>query len=311
MPPAETKVNQRYCKLLSETFEKYKDINVVKINKYAKEDGGKEEQVEQVEQVEPQKIKRKHGSSKVHLCNLTNRKYFSRDEDQIIIDEMGREELSYAAIHKLAARLSRDFRSIQCRADLLRKQKLAGMGTDTKLVHKRFTLQEDMLIIDEVIEDIKECGTLQKAKLANPEDLYIRINRTGASVSGRWIKNLKPWLLQYYTKTLNLEIRPMLTNAVAESYESVSSIDWEFLCKKPEFSGHTPESLSAVFSSIITRIVTKHGMKRTDLTLKQVAKLSNDRFDHCKVKESTKMRQQEIIKYFENLVKKNGIANFI
>ena len=29
MPSAEIKVNQRYCNLLSETFEKYKDIIVI------------------------------------------------------------------------------------------------------------------------------------------------------------------------------------------------------------------------------------------------------------------------------------------
>merc|ERR1711868_268860 len=88
---------------------------------------------------------------------------------------------------------------------------------------------------------------------------------------------LKVWLLSYYQKTLNLEIRPMLINVLAENFDSIRDIDRDWVRKIPEFSGYTPVSLKRVFFNRILFIMARRlKLNRTEMTLQTIAETAKD-----------------------------------
>ena len=60
-------------------------------------------------------------------------------------------------------------------------------------------------------------------------DLAASFRRNKDSVRLRWEVRLKVWLKSYYTKTLNLDIKVMLANILADNFEDIDSIDWNFV----------------------------------------------------------------------------------
>ena len=98
-------------------------------------------------------------------------------------------------------------------------------------------MEEDFLIIDEVLKSPPESGKLRDFKIKNKEELSISFGRSIVSVEMRWISALQVWLLGYYTKTLNLDIRTMLSKYLTDNYQNVDSINWESVCSQKEFSG--------------------------------------------------------------------------
>ena len=52
-------------------------------------------------------------------------------------------------------------------------------------------------------------------------------------------------------------------------------------------------------------------ISRIDLTLKQVSKFTKENYKPQKVPQRVEKRQQEIINYFEEMVKSKGITNFL
>ena len=138
-------------------------------------------------------------------------------------------------------------------------------------------------------------------------------NRHDQSVHRRWKANIRTWLLQYYAKTLNLEIRPMLSNFIADNFESEGSINWNYvLTAVPEFSGHTITSLRYLFASVIKN----HASKKLNtpiekLSLKQVAAFADENYKQRKLRKRVEKRQHDLIEYFESLVKLNKIDNFM
>ena len=87
MPPSEKRVKQRYCKLLCETFEKYKDIDLIP-SKIKADDKGKQDMLNETgKKVCPEthnlgpKSKRKACKYKVKT-NFYTKKQFSTEEDE-------------------------------------------------------------------------------------------------------------------------------------------------------------------------------------------------------------------------------------
>ena len=99
---------------------------------------------------------------------------------------------------------------------------------------------------------------LQNTILPNSKELATRLNRNAWSIEQRWINQIKIWLLQYYKKTLNLEIRPMLANLLANHFQSYEDIDWKFVVTFPEFSGHTEGSLRMLKRSDMSKVMSRH-----------------------------------------------------
>ena len=141
-------------------------------------------------------------------------------------------ENKFAGVAEVAKALNRPKRSIYSRIDLL------GSGSGIRRL-KTFSLQEDFLIIDNVLKSLKQCKSLEETQLQDHLKIAKSLDRPRNSAYERWNTQIKSWLLQYYQKTLNLEIRPMLINVLAENFDSIESIDWEWVKKVPEFSGYT------------------------------------------------------------------------
>ena len=205
-------------------------------------------------------------------------------------------EKKSAGILELTKVLNRPYKSIQHRIEKL------GTGSGRRRF-RPFSLQEDFLIIDNALKSLKLCKSLEETQLHDYEDLAKSLDRQPKSVFERWNTQLKMWLLQYYQKTLNLEIRPMLINVLADNFDSIQSIDWDRVKRLPEFSGYTSNGLKRVFfTKIIHHIARQLEVERTEMTLDKLSEAAKD-FKFSNVNKSVIARQKKIVEYFELHVK--------
>ena len=113
------------------------------------------------------------------------------------------------------------------------------------LVNKQgvFTLLDDKAIIDAAVENLKEVKSLRNTTIANRDELATKLGRNKYTLIYRWYYMIKPWIMSYHEKTLNLDIRMALATFVAENFETMYDIDWDLVLERPEFSGHTVGSI--------------------------------------------------------------------
>ena len=230
--------------------------------------------------------------------------HFTPEEDKILLEAMSSgEKLDLA---RLAKKINRARSSVKTRVE---KLILTG-GVSTKTFSK-FTLQEDLTIIDSAVKNLQQFSKLDDTPLEDAHDLAGKLRRKKESVKERWEVRLKVWLKSYYTNTLNLDIRVMLANVVADNFEKFDSIDWNYVLSFKEFSGHTSHSIRYQFySRIFQRAKVKYKGEKTDLTLRDIATFASKENPE-KIPESILKRQREIIEYFEEKVKELGIKNFL
>ena len=262
-------------------------------------------------------MKKKKGAQNLHTGKKTKKvpnrttytlNYFKPEEDKILLKAMSSgEELDRG---KLAKKLNRDPASIR---DRVKKLKMTGVSTKTS---KRFSLEEDLEIIDSALKNLEEFSKLDDTPLKDVQDLSLSLRRNLSSVKQRWDRRLKPWLKSFYTNTLNLDIRVMLATVLAENFEETDSIDWEYVASLKEFSGHTSTSLKSTFFAIILSNFKKSHCKdgNTKLTLREIAEdaeVTYSKENTKEIPESTLKRQREVIDYFEKKVKKMGIKDFV
>ena len=154
---------------------------------------------------------------------------------------------------KLLEKLDRVDGSVRNR---IKKLKLTG---ECRATTKMYTLEEDMLILDAAFEQYKEVKSLRNTNLPPVvyQSLSQDLKRAEQSISARWDYQLKVWLLGFYSKTLNMEVRLMLANLLAEKFETVSSIDWDQVKRYKEFSGQTVSSLRQLLSNDLKQKITQ------------------------------------------------------
>ena len=305
-------VNEKFVNLLNRTFEKYRDISVIE----RKEEQNCEPEEEEVGRTDTtfvriSSLKYDHlkdgDSSQLKPCEEMNRrrnykatklyksKQFTPDEDKVIVETMKSAKTKSAGIVELSKLLNRSWKSIHGRIEILAR-------TVSGRRERSFSLQEDFFIIDHALKILKQCKSLEETQLNDYNKLSKSLDRHPASVLSRW-NTLQNWLLQFYRKTLNLEIRPMLINVLAEHFESILSIDWDWVKKIPEFSGYTANGLKRLFTIQILHVLSeKFQMERTETTLKQFADAAKD-YKFSKVRKDVIMRQDKIIAYFEKSIK--------
>ena len=179
----------------------------------------------------------------------------------------------------------------------------------------QFILEEDMIIIDSLIQNLLNNTTLRTALSSSHEfddkALALRPNSRSKVVINRWNWMHQPWLLSYYEKTLNLEIRPMLANYLRDNYETRQKIDWDQTVQVKSFSGHTAKSLKALFSLMISNCRERNYIKYSEVTLQDIVEYATSVYSDRKVRDQTKRRQEAVIGYFEESVKKHNIKNFL
>ena len=240
-------------------------------------------------------------------CNKTI-KVFSAEEDSKLLkglEECPEGIIVHEVVRKLSHELKRRWSAVHHRMEKLQRG-------SSKRGLRMFTLEEDMLIIDLAVEVILKGYTLQEANISNLDIRLLAdsLTREDKTMRDRWIY-LKTWLQQYYHKTLNLDVRPMLVNVLADNFESEDQVDWDFVLKCPEFSGHSTQSLRKVLHDYFRMVSRNMRISRNDLSFKQVVQFTKENYKPRKVPEKVQMRQAEIIKYFEEMVKSKGITNFL
>jgi len=237
-----------------------------------------------------------------HLQKLSKRKKYTPAEDKIILKTINSAKNKYAGIRELAIVLNRNEKSVRVRIDRIQT------GLERKKKCRPFSLQEDFLIIDDALENLKQCQYLELTELQDYNKLAKNFDRHRDSVYERWNARLKIWLLQYYQKTLNLEIRPMLINVLADNFDSIESIDWDWVKKIPEFSGYTATGLKRLFITKTLHYITRTlELERTEMTLSQLKKAAKDFEFTYQRKGVIEERQKKVISYFEKHVKKENI----
>jgi len=243
-------------------------------------------------------IKRKAGTSS---------KIFSCEEDQIILNaiEMFGDKINFAQLGK---DLQRTWSSLK---HAVRRLKAGKKKTNKKT---KFTLSEDLMILDVVLKNLGE-ESLETLNLNINEwrEFGAQIGREEKSTRMRWNKYLKVWILQHFAGTLNLDLRRPLANYLAENFSDINSVDWHSVIKKPEFAGHTTNSLRAYFSNIFKHAKGCLQRDGEDVSLVMIAEFANTKYaaGARKVLDKDLKRQQEIIDYFKCYVKTNCITNFL
>lgn len=244
---------------------------------------------------------------------MATKRTFSKEEDKMILEAFKSAGISDSDkivqngfLRDLGRKLKRNPFSIKTRHSFLQTQK-------TRLSHVYFTLLDDKVIIDAAVENIKKVNSLSKSSIENKTEIATKLNRSKYSVVERWLYRLKPWIMTYYAKTLNLDIRIMLATFVVENFNTVYDIDWELVLMRTEFSGHNVGSIRRVFNKM-TVVAASHLQKTVDeVSLREIAEDANSSYalmNVRKITEATKKRQMEIIEFFESVIKLNNIKNF-
>ena len=325
-------LNLKYVKLLEKTFEKYRDIDVLRTQ--TKNDCEKEhleapesivvdnEVVVTTKRVVSKNAKKRKIISPAERGQLKKnykkrhvetRTVYSQEEDDYLKHFLKTtpdfEKNKSAKIRELKIKMKRTTKSLEHRLAQLQRRKVAP-----KRSNRPFTLEEDKLIIDAALVNLRKCKSLAETDLANYKELsQTMTNRNAYSLQLRWSIFLRTWLLQYYHKTLNLQIKPMLANILADNFKTVESIDWKYVTTFKEFKGHTEDSLRFYFfSSMIPKTISTLKKERSKVTLKEIAKVVEENFSKSlHIKKITEQRQMEVIEYFENEVKQQKITNFL
>ena len=266
----------------------------------------------------PVKIKSKERSIQT-IKNFKTRipkKTFTADEDKVLFTALQSDSFPKDEVKLRKSKLLKDLmKSLKRdRNTVLGRLKKLQVGSSRR-ANKPFGLLEDKLIVDEAIGYLDLCRSLKMTFFPNNkknEEFAISLKRNSESVRGRWNTIIRPWLLQYYNKTLNLEIKPMLANSIADNFESVEKIDWGYLTTFSEFMGHTEDSLRVQFKTTILSY--KRKFKETNnslISLRKLAKYVSGSYKPKKVSKAIERRQQELIEYFEEQVKIHNIKDFL
>ena len=305
------KVNSKYVELLSEAFEKYRNIEV--IEKTVTKCDDNDEILNNIPKVDVTSISLKKKKKDAKEMNSEDKsrknrkvckiKFFLPEEDELILKAIRKDDYK---IVDIAKQLNRG-----CDSIIWRIKKLKMTGTSRRR-YKNFDLKEDCVLIDAAVDHLRVHKCLENTIIENLEKIAANLKRDTNSIRFRWEKLLRVWLLRYYKKTLNLEIRPMLANVIAENYETMGDIDWKGLLKYKEFSGHSDSSLRTVFyAHILPGAVKRLNIDKFELTLKEIAGDAESNYRTSEVSKKVEKRQRDIIYYFETLIKQFGLKDFL
>ena len=336
MPKTTRTISSKYVHLLSKCYRKYKNLSFVdtklnplaltynkEIKKVILEQTNRNEKrcrssfpgellkTEEEIRVKSSNVRRKKKivvssscKKKLHSINYQREiNFFTVEEDEKIIKAINDSKGRKLMISKLCQEINRPYHSTRDRVRKLRNE-------SSKRNARRFTIIEDKIILDEVLQYIDQ-ENLREIPLPNPQKLSHLLKRRETSLKSRWQYYLKPMLLQFYSKTLNLDIRQMLVNYIAQKYKSLDLVDWEEVIKVPEFSGHTDSSVKYQYF-LLYHILRQRKVIGKESTLVDVAKAANEYFTDTKRRYSQAIMEHKtaVITYFENYVKLNKIDNF-
>ena len=208
-------------------------------------------------------------------------------------------------VKELASELGRRIHSVENRIKILK-------SGGSRKAHKVFSLAEDEAILERILPGLQKfkLNKLVLHKNESLEDLAVTLGRPskGHSLAERWNHQLRSWIMQHYAGTLNLDIRLMLVNHLAETYQNRETIDWDAIATKSEFAGHTATNLRNSFATVL------HKAKKslsTDSSWEQLLDSGREYINKSRISKSGHLRRAKVIEYFENYVKRHNIKNFL
>jgi len=195
---------------------------------------------------------------------------WSKEEDAYLLEAIAKfgDQIN---VQTLGEKLKRNVESVRSRVKSLKS------GALTYGQYQPYTLLEDQLLIDAALKHLPDCA-LDQVKLTDSDGSEALIGRHVSSWSMRWDNYLKIWLMQHYSGTLNLDIRRMLANYIAENFQDVDHVDWADVARKPKFAGNTTVSLRCLFFNTLYRSTKKEMPDGSKVTPKDVADHTNAKF---------------------------------
>ena len=110
--------------------------------------------------------------------------HFTPEEDKILLEAMSSgEKLDFK---QLAKKMNRDRSSVKTRVE-----KLTLTGGVSTITFSKFTLQEDLTIIDSAVKNLQQFSKLDDTPLEDAHDLAGKLRRKKGSVKERWEVRLK------------------------------------------------------------------------------------------------------------------------
>ena len=176
---------------------------------------------------------------------------------------------------------------------------------------KSFSVQEDLLILDEVISgmDVTKLSCMGTFPTSNAAKVAKETGRSHTTITFRWEDKILPHLLQHYSGTTGLRVERMLTSLIAEKYSDHKGIDWPGIVKKhPDFVGHTPRSLSVIFHRIHAR--TRAAKGGDSVSLQEVADYASAAYQPGRERKESPAQaahREAIISRFKNKVAELGL----
>ena len=82
-----------------------------------------------------------------------------------------------------------------------------------------------------------------------------------------------------FLRNIELDVRRMLANFIADNFDTTNSIDWQLVAERPDFVGHTRESIRSIFFSQLFPSTKVHlRLESKDITLKNIADFANEAY---------------------------------
>jgi len=189
------------------------------------------------------KIRRIHLQS-TRTTVMKRGKYSAEEVTRIRLGVKNNEEFKV-----VAKELNRDPELVKQQMYIIANDPNYGTGQ----AKKSFSVQEDLLILDEVIlgMDVTKLSYVGTFPLSIATKVAKEIARPLKSIRYRWNDKILPCLLQHYSGTTGYRVERMLTSLIAEKFSDSKGIDWsEIVNQHPEFVGHTATSLSNIFHKV-------------------------------------------------------------
>ena len=176
---------------------------------------------------------------------------------------------------------------------------------------KGFSLEEDLVLLDEVISgmDVTKLSCVGKLPTLIVTKVAKETERAQETIRHRWDQIL-PYLLQHFAGTAGFRIEVMLTSLIAEKFSDHKGINWsELLNQHQEFLGHTARSLGTMFRKVHS--MAKVALGGTDsVSLQEVAEYAAATYQPGKERKEppTKAAHREkVISHFKRRVAELGI----
>ena len=168
-----------------------------------------------------------------------------------------------------------------------------SINPESHLKKRRFTLQQDLEILDRVMPQLaskrlSQTGLLFKSDLL---ELGTELHRSPIALVNRWERTLQPWLLQHFTGSTGFRVETVLASTMADKYQDCKEIDWRWITHQhKEFAGHTHTSLRHIYSNL--SVCARKKFKLDVVTPQQVAAFVAETYKPMERKGSNSMEVQ-------------------